>query len=514
MTVEEQRYQMQCSIDASKTLRQRNSMGQYSTPFELACDIVSSVLQFFPNRKSLRAIEPACGTGVFFSALENALGEGNIRGSLGFEIDPTYQRPAAMLWREQGIDIRCANFLHQRPDRLFPLLIANPPYTRHHYIKTEEKTFLQSAVKTQTGLSISGLAGLYCYFIMISTSWLEEGGLSCWLVPSEFMDVNYGEAVKQFLLEKVDLLRIHRFDENDLQFKDALVTSSVVFFKNQPPSDRPVEFTYSGNVSSPAKKRMVSRQELTSTKKWNHLFYNKEVNSSGIREMLGDFFDVRRGIATGCNEFFIIDAETARNFAFPKEYLTPILPSPRRLTSDWITSNEGIPLIGSPLFLFSTNDDLMTIKEKWPKVAEYIDKGVENGINDSYICNHHIPWYSCEKRMPAPFVVPYMGRKGKGHKMFRFILNESDAVATNAYLLLYPKKEYAYLLKNRQLLLKVWEQLNKIPTESFGENGRFYGGGLHKMEPRELLTLPAEGIAELLGNRIYSLDFISANTAS
>jgi hypothetical protein len=42
------------------------------------------------------------------------------------------------------------------------------------------------------------------------------------LIPSEFMDVNYGAAVKRYLLNKVTLLHIHRFDPHDVQFGDAL----------------------------------------------------------------------------------------------------------------------------------------------------------------------------------------------------------------------------------------------------------------------------------------------------
>jgi hypothetical protein len=46
------------------------------------------------------------------------------------------------------------------------------------------------------------------------------------------MDVNYGKAVKHYLLSRVTLLHIHRFDPNGVQFADALVSSAVVWFRN------------------------------------------------------------------------------------------------------------------------------------------------------------------------------------------------------------------------------------------------------------------------------------------
>ena len=78
--------------------------------------------------------------------------------------------------------------------------------------------------------------------------------LSIWLIPSEFMDVNYGSALKEYLLNRVDLVRIHRFDPNEVQFEDALVSSAVVWFRNRAPVPGSApEFTLAG--SSPGRSR-------------------------------------------------------------------------------------------------------------------------------------------------------------------------------------------------------------------------------------------------------------------
>jgi hypothetical protein len=85
--------------------------------------------------------------------------------------------------------------------------------------------------------------------------------------------------------------------------------------------------------------------------------------------------------------------------------------------------------------------------------------------------------------------------------MFRFILNTSRAITTNVYLLLYPKPQYARCLKDEGVLTEIWHELNTIPTETLSRNGRFYGGGLRKMEPKELMRTPANGIASLMSSR-------------
>ena len=84
---------------------------------------------------------------------------------------------------------------------------------------------------------------------------------------------------------------------------------------------------------------------------------------------------------------------------------------------------------------------------------------------------------------------------------FRFILNDSKAITTNVYLLLYPKPQYASCMKDKGVLNEVWHELNAIPTETISQNGRFYGGGLRKMEPKELMRTPAQGLASVLTGR-------------
>jgi hypothetical protein len=44
----------------------------------------------------------------------------------------------------------------------------------------------------------------------------------------------------------------------------------------------------------------------------------------------------------------------------------------------------------------------------------------------------------------------------------------------------------------------VWEVLNRITPDQILGEGRVYGGGLHKLEPKELANVPVPEIADLL----------------
>ena len=485
------RLAMQLALDAKKSHLARNEMGQFSTPFPLACDIMRRIRELQPARNA-SFIEPAFGTGVFLSAFIEAFGR-MPRRTLGFEIDPHYAIPSKKHWCDTAVELRCLDFLAQEPDKTFDLLVTNPPYSRHHHIPGETKRQLQKKVLAETGIKISGLAGLYCHFLMLSTKWLKPGGLSCWLIPCEFMEVNYGAAVRQYLSQNVELLQIHRFKPDDLQFADALVSSCVVVFRNsKPTSSHMATFSSGGSACNPDSQRQVSVAALSAAEKWTHLFSNDEEPASFGGATLGDYFTVKRGIATGDNGFFILDEKTAAKHEIPKRFLRPILPSPRYVKGDKIESDNGLPSLDRREYLFDCDLPEDVLKRDYPSTWRYICEGRERGVPDGYICSRRTPWYSCERRESAPIVVPYMGRGAADSRLFRFILNESDAITTNVYLMLYPKSSFARQFKDKTVLTEVWRSLNEIPPETLVSSGRTYGGGLHKLEPHELLQIPAK----------------------
>ena len=78
-------------------------------------------------------------------------------------------------------------------------------------------------------------------------------------------------------------------------------------------------------------------------------------------------------------------------------------------------------------------------------------------------------------------------------------MNQSCAIAANVYLLLYPRGPLERVLaKSPELGGLVFSQLQAITAEHLMGEGRVYGGGLHKLEPRELSSLSADAIARVV----------------
>jgi len=504
-TIENERVALQACLDLCKTQEERNRLGQFPTPTFLAEEILHYAVQLMKIEAKVSFLDPAIGTGSFYSALNKAVSTSQIDRALGFEIDPHYGDPAISLWDEHKISIVLGDFTRAKPIPDYNIIICNPPYVRHHHIAGEEKVRLRQSVLSSAGIDLSGLAGLYCYFMGISHPWMAPGAIAGWLIPSEFMDVNYGKAIKQYLLNKVTLLHLHRFDPRDVQFADALVSSAVIWIRNEsPPTDHQVQFTYGGSLLKPLKSLMVSSEALAAEPKWSR-FPNASVRMQKEQVRLADFFRISRGIATGDNKFFILTEDQITQKGLPIEEFCPILPSPRYLPQDLVEDQgDGSPSIEKRLFLLNTRLKEDEIKKTYPKLFDYLESGKAKGVHSRYLCSHRTLWYAQENRPAAPIVCTYLGRSdSKGGRPFRFIFNRSRATVANVYLAMYPTLLMEKCIrKDPGLLHRVWAELNSLSPDALLDEGRVYGGGLHKLEPRELANLPADFILQLIGESL------------
>jgi hypothetical protein len=286
-----------------------------------------------------------------------------------------------------------------------------------------------------------------------------------------------------------------------VQFDDALVSSVVILFRKAGP--RPshrVEFSVGGSVDEPRRRRQVPITALAGSGRWTAFLNGHEGRiSSGPR--LGDFFTIKRGIATGANRFFILPRSRARDLGLPEPFLRPILPSPRLIPGDVINAaSDGYPDLAEQLVLVDCALPENEVKARAPALYAYLRQGEEEGLLRRYLTSRRQPWYLQEQRPPAPFLCTYMGRGAGRTRPFHFLWNKSRAAAANVYLLLYPTGPLKDALAARpELAAEVLRHLCSIDAATMRSGGRVYGGALHKVEPRELANLPAAALADLVG---------------
>ena len=179
-------------------------------------------------------------------------------------------------------------------------------------------------------------------------------------------------------------------------------------------------------------------------------------------------------------------------------FFKPIHTSPRYLKTDLVrTDNNGIPQIEPQYFLLDCKLTEQEIMERSPTIWDYLQNGLES-TSTKYLCKNRKIWYWQEHRDATFFLCSYMGRGKKDSSPIRFILNLSEALATNSYLMLYPKEHLQKAISdNPNSVYRIWESLKGISGNDIEEEGRIYGGGLKKIEPSELAKVSCGDLMKL-----------------
>ncbi len=68
--LEQKRLELQQALDGQKSAAERNRLGQFATPTALACEILRYGVSLLPLGREIRFLDPAIGTGAFYSALQ------------------------------------------------------------------------------------------------------------------------------------------------------------------------------------------------------------------------------------------------------------------------------------------------------------------------------------------------------------------------------------------------------------------------------------------------------------
>ena len=217
----------------------------------------------------------------------------------------------------------------------------------------------------------------------------------------------------------------------------------------------------------------ISNEELSSEKKWRNYYENENAKKYSNLIDFSEYARVRRGIATGANEYFSFNLSKAKRYAIPEKCLIPTITKSNQVIGNFFNNKILNQLIEQDknVFLFDGLQD-----EDNDKVKEYLELGVSDKINERYLTKKRKPWYRLEEREVAPILVGVFNRNG-----LKFIRNKSCAKNLTAYHCVYMKDSH---LKDINLFFAYL--ITDVAKDIFNDHSRDYGKGLKKFEPNDL----------------------------
>ena len=496
--------------DRIRESRLRADTGTVLTPPELAIEMAREALRHASEDEPISFVDPAIGTGMLFAALRRELGQRNLLRAVGFESNEDRGRQTAYRWRRSGMEVLTGDFLSQDLESIgkFNLLLANPPYVRYEKQDRDKVSEATEKISLRVGVSIPVRSNLFVHFVLAADALMASGGVAAWILPADFMTATYAKGLRQYLARHVTLIRVHQYDTNEKVFDNARISPAIVIFRKAlPPANAGVDFTYGGTPAVPFRAVEIPRSQLSTGESWGSL---PAAYSEGRRvgTTVGDYFTVRRGLATGGNSFFILSDGDRAALGVPDDWVRPVLPKSRYLDGPIIHGDAaGVPLIPSVRWLIDSSGSAEDIRVANPRFAAYLDAMPDEVRHSSIVSRRRRPLKQ-EGARPAPFVFVAMARQseaGGGREMgnARFYWNMTEAVALNNFHTLHPREEIQEALDSGVVShADILESLSRIQQDELSRVGRLHASGLLKLEPGDVRalrwTLDPTGISGML----------------
>lgn len=376
--------------------------------------------------------------------------------------------------------IKFASACHSR----FELIVGNPPYIN---IKNMDKEFLDSSRSLCKNLKLpeSLIQNSWVSFVLASTQLLADNGTVFFVLPTEFLQVQYAEKLRAFLEKTFNTIHILSFSER--MFPEIEQEACLVYLTNEPQGLPYISYRQYSKLDSniPVFESRIERNKPL--KKWsNAILSDGEIDLlnriSGQYTTIAKLSDSAPGIVTGANNKFIL----TRNEVVQYEcghYVKPIISKGAMAKNRFEINHNLICQLaseGKKVYLL----DLVGTKpeELPPALRDYLStvatterNGIE--IQNSYKCSKRKPWYG------VPIVK-------SGRVIFFKRYDTCPRISTN------PAEIYttdiAYNLRlhegidSESLVFCFYNSLTLAQCEFVG---RYYAGGVSELTPNEFRAI-------------------------
>ncbi len=390
--------------------------------------------------------------------------------------------------------------------RYFDCIVANPPYIRQEIITQKKK--LQDIMKFES-VDIDKTSDIYSYFFVHATQFLRNEGRLGFITSNKWLEVGYGKSLQKFFMNNHKIFYVIEFDAG--AFEEVLVNTCITILQKEKDSKKRVgnrvkfarvkklinidklvhllEKTDKDYEDDNIRLVIVPQFKLEKEDKWNiylrapKIYYKIIKNTKFVP--LNKICNLKSGLKTGADEFFILTKEKINLLGLDKEYYKPLITSSDKL-EELIIDNKP------KYYVLYVNSTLLKIKSK--NILNYIELGQKQKYHLRPSVGGRTEWFNIGKQSIPPIVFPC-----KLWSNFIVFKNNSERIPMKQFYQIEPiNKRYTNFILGC---------LNSSITQLFLEMaGRSYGGGVLEILIYEAQNLPVLNPSQLSEKQIKDIE--------
>lgn len=456
--------------------------GSYYTPFRT----IEFMIEYLKREQKIyrRVLEPSVGDGRFIDAFAK---EKNIERFVAVELIEEKVRQLKNKRYSQQIEIVADDFLNfsEKTNEKYQLVIGNPPYINIKNMEGDSKEKAKEICEKYQ-LPSSLMQNMWVAFVLAAVSCLERNGTIFFVLPMEFLQVQYAEKIRLFLEEHFDTIHILSFKER--MFPKIEQESCLVYLTNELKKQPCINFKIYDRLDSNVPSYCSKIQRNKPLKKWtNAILSDVDIDLLNLIDQkykkVSEICDASPGIVTGANNEFILTREQVEQLEC-YEFILPTIPKSNILNGQFIITQYVVEKIGEKgnriylLNLLNVDEKLFSepLKKYLVEIGEK-ENTSKIKLKDRYKCRNRKPWYG------VPIV-----RNGdlfffkRYDKIPRICVNEADIYTTDIAYNMRLNSEY----DKSSMAFCFYNSLTLTQCEFYG---RYYAGGVSELTPSEFKRL-------------------------
>lgn len=476
--------------DTQPPKENRRQLGVYYTPPEL-----SGIVSTWAVRKAgEKILEPSFGGCVFLRTIAESLkikGARKITSHLfGCDVDAlafkhlkaTFKDgfPKENFPKKSFLATRVGDFKNIK----FDAVVGNPPYVSYQNMTSDQRLAVKSL--DTTGFSLHSKASLWAYFVVHGISFLKSGGRMGWILPGSVSFTDYGrDLLEQLASHFVDVtaIKLQQRCFGHVGTDESTVILLCDKFRGKAHSAKAktvhaIDLEECSRITSGMLSASVDKSPRS--KRTSSPSLDDDVAKligdlqaiPGLRR-LGEVADVKIGVVTGANRFFLLSQRRADELSVPREGRLGFFTRFYQAAGLYLQNAdmEAAQTEGEDCLLLDTRRTMHS-----PAVIAYLNTFERKLRESNETFKKGAFWHQPQLGQISDGFLSYMHDAGP-----RLVLNQAGVYCTNSIHRVFFKPNVTEVQK-LVACIAVASTVGQLVAEI---EGRSYGSGVLKIEPSE-----------------------------